>query len=182
MTWNRQKLARVALPLYLGTIYATLGVVRTITNALREAELLRLTVALLFTCAAVAVSAVVIRSPSLRSVRVFAVLAIAAAAYAAIIWPMDSLEEKVHFLEYGLVALLAHEAAPAEWRTAVRFVSVALFVVAAGWLDEGIQAITPDRHYDLRDVGFNATAGLLALSTLTAVRQAGAKANERRES
>ena len=31
-----------------------------------------------------------------------------------------------------------------------------------GWLDEGIQAILPHRYY-LRDVGFNALAGLMAV-------------------
>jgi len=33
-----------------------------------------------------------------------------------------------------------------------------------GWLDEGIQAILPNRVYDVRDVGFNALAGLMAIA------------------
>ena len=32
-----------------------------------------------------------------------------------------------------------------------------------GWLDEAIQLFLPDRVYDLRDVGFNALAGLMAV-------------------
>jgi VanZ family protein len=33
-----------------------------------------------------------------------------------------------------------------------------------GWLDEGIQAVLPNRVYDIRDVGVNALAGLLAIA------------------
>ena len=33
-----------------------------------------------------------------------------------------------------------------------------------GWIDEGIQAILPNRVYDIRDVGFNALAGLMAVA------------------
>jgi hypothetical protein len=41
-----------------------------------------------------------------------------------------------------------------------------LFVAAAGWIDEGIQALLPSRYYDLRDVAFNAAAGLMALAAI----------------
>jgi VanZ family protein len=32
-----------------------------------------------------------------------------------------------------------------------------------GWLDEGIQALLPNRFYDIQDVGFNALAALMAI-------------------
>ena len=35
-----------------------------------------------------------------------------------------------------------------------------------GWIDEGIQAFLPNRYYDLRDVAFNALAGVLSLLSL----------------
>jgi hypothetical protein len=34
----------------------------------------------------------------------------------------------------------------------------------AGWADEGIQFLLPNRYYDLRDVGFNAAAAALAIA------------------
>jgi VanZ family protein len=89
-----------------------------------------------------------------------------AAAYAAVIYPMQSPEEKIHFIEYGGVAVLAHTAAPRDWSRRKRFLACALFVAAAGWIDEGIQALLPSRVYDLRDVAFNAAAGLMALGAV----------------
>jgi hypothetical protein len=171
-----RKAARVVLPLYLGTLYATLGVVRQLSNALRDAGLLRLSVAVTFCLMAVGVGVLIARDPLSRSWRVLAALAGCAVAYAAIIWPMESPEEKLHFIQYGLLALLADRAAPAGWSPWRRFVCCALFVAAAGWVDELIQALLPNRYYDLRDVGFNALAGLLALSSLAGIRFVRARA------
>jgi VanZ family protein len=43
--------------------------------------------------------------------------------------------------------------------------AIAVVITALlGWLDEGIQANLPTRVSDLRDVGVNALAGLLAVS------------------
>ena len=167
---SRQRLCRILLPLYLAAIYASLGSVRGITNWLRDNSLLRLTVAVLFGVAAVAIVAAFARTAALRNLRSLGVLLVCAAGYALIIWPMESIEEKIHFLEYGLVAWLALEAAPLAWGPVVRFVAVALLVGAAGWLDEGIQGLLPTRHYDLRDVAFNAAAGVMALTTLSLLR------------
>jgi VanZ family protein len=55
-----------------------------------------------------------------------------------------------------VVGLLAYESFRRYWVALV-------FVAAAGWIDEGIQALLPSRYYDLRDVAFNAAAGALAL-------------------
>ncbi|MBN1206604.1 MAG: VanZ family protein [Myxococcaceae bacterium] len=167
---NLRKAARVALPLYLGAIYATLGIMRRITETLRGAGLLRISVAVAFTLAAVGAGVLIGREPLNRSRRVLGAMAGCAAVYAAIIWPMESPEEKLHFIEYGLVALLADLAAPTHWGAKARFVRCALFVTAAGWGDELLQGLLPHRYYDLRDVAFNAVAGLLALSALALVR------------
>ncbi|MCK5438817.1 MAG: hypothetical protein KAI97_02685 [Gemmatimonadetes bacterium] len=40
------------------------------------------------------------------------------------------------------------------------------------WLDEGIQALLPSRVYDLRDVGVNALAGLMAIAASLALARA----------
>ena len=41
-----------------------------------------------------------------------------------------------------------------------------------GLLDEGIQAILPNRFFDLRDVRFNALAGLMAIPASLALARA----------
>jgi hypothetical protein len=76
-------------------------------------------------------------------------------------------EERTHLFEYGLVGVLIFQAlaerkrhARQNWAPAV----IAIVVTALlGWLDEGIQVILPNRVFDIRDVGFNALAGLMAI-------------------
>lgn len=170
MSLTRQKAARIALPVLLVCIYGTLGVVRDVTNWLRDHELLRLTVGALFTLTALGACVLVAKAPALRNGKTLGVLGFVGAVYAAVIWPMESIEEKVHFIEYGVVALLALEAMPLSWRPVARFFAAALFVTAAGWADEGLQGLLPSRYYDLRDVAFNAAAGIMALSTISLLR------------
>jgi hypothetical protein len=161
-----QRTARIALAVVLAAIYATLGVVRTITNFLRDQGLLRMSVVAAFAVAGVAALWLIRRNARNRSWRVVLTALLVGSAYAAVIVPMKSPEEKIHFIEYGVVAVLAHAAAPRAWSRGGRFVACALFVVAAGWIDEGIQGLLPSRVYDLRDVAFNAAAGLMALGAV----------------
>jgi VanZ family protein len=158
--------ARVALAFYLLAIYATLGYVRVITNALRDRGALRGSVLTAFALASTVVVILLFRDARNRTFRGAVILMLIGFAYAVVILPMNSPEEKIHFIEYGVVALLAHAASPRTWSSGKRFVRCALFVAAAGWIDELIQALLPTRFYDLRDVAFNAAAGLIALTAL----------------
>lgn len=162
--------ARIALPLYLAGIYGTLGVARTVTEQLRNAGFLRIAVVVAFSLAAVMAAVLILRDSLNRSPQVLAALAGTALLYGAVVFPLSSPEEKLHFIQYGLVALLAFFAMPAGWLGIKRYAAAALFTAAAGWGDEGIQALLPTRYYDLRDVGFNALAGVIALAALALLR------------
>jgi peptidoglycan/LPS O-acetylase OafA/YrhL len=162
-----QRAARITLAVYLLVIYATLGVVRILTNFLRDRGVLRASVVIAFAVVSAAVLWLIFRDARRRTWRTVVALAIAGCVYAAVIYPMNSPEEKIHFIEYGGVAALAYVSAPRQWTKVKRFVECAVFVAAAGWIDEGIQALLPSRFYDLRDVAFNAAAGLMALAAIT---------------
>lgn len=164
------KTARIALALLLVTIYSTLAFIRRVTNALRDAGQLKTVVALAFGLAALAVVVLLVRTPALRKPKTLLLIAASAVVYALVVWPMDSPEEKLHFIEYGVVGVLWFLSLPARWSTLKRYLVAALCTGASGWLDEGIQALIPSRYYDLRDVGFNALAGLMALTLFTSAR------------
>ncbi len=164
-----KRAARIALPICLGVIYSTLGVIRVLSNALRDAGVLRLTVGVAFAVAIVALLVVLGVRGLLKQRRTWVTLISSAGVYGAVLSQMDSPEEKVHFIEYGVVAVLAFFAAPERLTGLRRYVAAAVFTLAAGWVDEGIQALLPSRYYDLRDVAFNATAGVFALCALAGV-------------
>jgi hypothetical protein len=83
--------------------------------------------------------------------------------------------ERTHLFEYGLLAVVLYEAlterrkqtggGPLPGLTAIGLTA------GFGWLDEALQGWVPGRVYDLRDVGVNALAALVAVSVLAAVRR-----------
>lgn len=170
----------LAAAVLLAVIYATLGLVRPLVETLRAHNLLRLSVVAVFVLAGAALAAAVMRGRPGR--REAAVALGVAALYAAVLSRMERAEEAMHFLEYGAFAalvlaalaerrragpvgrLLAPAWAPAVW--------AAIGTAAAGWLDEAIQGLLPSRYYDVRDLAFNALAGLLAIGSLAALRAA----------
>jgi VanZ family protein len=83
------------------------------------------------------------------------------------------LEERTHLFEYGLVAILIHQALAERKRHGRQIAAPALCAVVAtsllGWLDEAIQWLMPNRAYDLRDVGLNALAGGMAIGATLAL-------------
>ncbi len=167
VTKAQQKAAQWALGLWLGLIYSTLGVVRFVVDRLRAEGWLVITVASLFAMAFVTCAVLIVRSADRRALALLT-LAVIGCGYALIIANMASPEERAHLLQYGVVGLLAYVSFSERYRPAL------LFTAAAGWLDEGIQALLPTRHYDLRDVGFNALAGALACASLWLVQRSSA--------
>lgn len=198
MTLSRERLYwTLGTVVVLGT-WATLRWARTASEWLRERDLLTETMWTIFAVAAGAVLVVVVRQRP-RWLEL-AVLAAFGGAYLLAILPlMARPEEALHFVQYGLVgglfyaALVARrerlgtagaaagaetgagsEAAPATWLGWPGAAALVAFLLtgAAGWIDEGIQHLLPERVYDLRDVGFNAAAGALAIAAMACRRWA----------
>lgn len=83
--------------------------------------------------------------------------------------------ERTHLFEYGLLAVLLLEAATERKKNGRAVpnppVLAILAATALGWLDEGLQALLPDRTHDLRDVGVNALAAVVAVAAVETVRR-----------
>lgn len=156
----------------LAAIYATVYPAQTVLLFLRGRGWLGRSVwALVAGAAILVVWAVVTSRPRLTEILLLVAMGL---VYGSILVGLDVIQERIHFVLYGLVAGLACEALRERWgyggagwpAAAV----AALLAGAAGWIDEGIQAAMPNRVYDLRDVGFNALAGALAAFTMAARR------------
>jgi len=147
-------------------IYSTLGLAGTLTQVLSSRELLdEAYVSGLLLAVVATISSTARRRPGKREIWV-ALSLIAAYGMVGVRMGIGP-EERTHLFEYGLVALLIHQALT-ERRERGRHVPIpAPLAIAAtalvGWLDEGIQSLLPNRFYDLRDVGVNALAGLMAV-------------------
>ena len=135
----------------------------------------RAAVGIVFLLAAILVVLAIRRSRA--GWRVYLGLAGAALLYVPVLILLRLPEERLHLVQYGLFCGLVF-AALRERRTHRPLLSDAttlqriagapwlqsmVLTLAAGWIDEGIQGILPNRYYDLRDVALNLSAGILYL-------------------
>ena len=155
-------------------IYSSLGLSRTLAEELRDRDLIDAAfwVGLFLVGGAVVLQAWRAR---LRGVEIGVALGIAG-AYLIAFLRMTVPEERSHLIEYSVVAMLVHEALlerRASGDRSPRPALLALGITAGlGLLDEGIQALLPGRVADVRDVGFNTLAALLAVGGRVAVARA----------
>ncbi|MCZ6725816.1 MAG: VanZ family protein [Acidobacteria bacterium] len=148
---------------WLGAIYSTLYVARTVAELLRTHNLLRLTVWTTIALLGVAVLFWAVRAR--RGVRAWGVLALGAVAFLWAVASVSPPEVKLHFVEYGVLGGLFYSALRSGGARWVALPAVILTGLA-GWLDEGIQYLLPNRWYDLQDVAINTVAGAIAIVTL----------------
>ena len=167
----------------LVAIYSTLGLAGTLAEVLRENNLMRASFFfLMFLTMATIVGSGLKRRPGRREVWV--ALGVTAVYGMTVLRMGVSPEERTHLFEYGIVAVLIYQALSERSRNGrgVRAPAALALVVTAllGWLDEGIQALLPNRVYDNFDVASNALAALMAISASLAISRAGAAVARRR--
>ncbi|MCI5158485.1 MAG: VanZ family protein [Candidatus Electrothrix sp. AUS1_2] len=155
---------------YLLSIYCTLGIARPIVEYLRPTGLLLPAVIVLFTgCMPLALFwryRIISRTRFL--LRILLIIGLLCAAFLIAALP----EERLHFLTYGLAGWLicwSLEATPlfstlSQKNRFLIWLIPCLLVWAAGGIDELIQWWLPNRVFDIRDIVFNATAGITGIA------------------
>lgn len=75
---------------------------------------------------------------------------------------MKAPSEALHFIEYGLLGLLALRALSHRLRDYLVYVCAVLVCLLVGTVDEILQWMTPGRFWDVRDIAHNGVAALMA--------------------
>lgn len=121
------------------------------------------TVQLLFGLSLAVLCYLVVFSLRLRSPLAYArSLAALAALAAAMVLLRDSPAERFHFVEYGLLYLLALCAVVVDRPGWPAYLLALLPTGLAGWLDEWLQTLSPVRYFDPLDIWINLLAAALA--------------------
>lgn len=183
---RREQQLWFAAGLCIVLIYSSLYVARPIAEFLRDRNLLRLTVTLVFASTGVLIALrLLIVRPGWRLLATVGAIGLGYLLLLTLI-PMAP-EEALHFLEYGLVAALFYLALRERLsrRSAVEvdnesrlarlppLASAIALTAIVGWIDEAIQAVLPNRVYDLRDVAFNVAAAVVCLGSIKLVEWVG---------
>ncbi len=150
----------------VAAIYSTLGLAGSLAARLREHNLMTAAFfVLMFLTLATIVGSGLRSRPGRREVWVG--LGLTAVYGMAVLRMGVSPEERTHLFEYGVVAALIYQALRERVRNGSRVRLPALLALAltvlVGWLDEGIQALLPNRVYDNFDVLSNAIAAVIGI-------------------
>ncbi len=165
--------------LYLGTALA-----QQIMLALRGRGLLTHSVTAAFVLAGIVALVLVVRAGG--RARTLAVAAAFALVYVTILRGMPIVQERLHFIQFGVLALLSMRAlelralrlGPGSWWRRHPELGGIVIGSLGGFGDELVQAVVPSRVFDWRDVGFNAAAALLAIAAARTLRTAIARDRE----
>lgn len=149
--------------LYLIALFASLPFVRAVVITLRQQHLLGASVTLLYFAAVAGLVYHIVFDVRLSDKVAFLSLILLAALGGSLILGLSVAEERIHFLQYGLLALMTRATLSWHCRPLHQYLGAIVIAAGAGWLDELVQGVIPDRVYDLRDVGINAVAALLAV-------------------
>jgi guanylate kinase len=141
---------------------ATVFVGRPIVNELRGAGLLRATLAVAFLAAVLLVAWLARRLPRRALIGVLA----ATAALLAASWLLPQPEERWHIVQFGALGAL-------RWVALPRPAPALGLALVAGGLDETLQALLPDRVYDVTDLVLNACATVAGIAIVELGRRLG---------
>ena len=182
-TSDRERRLWVCSLAVLVAIYSTLGLAGTLAGVLRDQNLMRASFFfLMFLTMATIVGSGLRRRPGRREVWV--ALGVTAVYGMTVLRMGVSPEERTHLFEYGIVAVLIYQALSERSQNGrgVRAPAALALVVTVllGWLDEGIQALLPNRVYDNFDVASNALAALMAILASLAIARVGAAVGRHR--
>jgi len=148
---------------YLGFIYGTLGIARTVQQTLNKAGFEPFFFQCLFVLSIVITGYLLVafRVKGLSNYLCLAVLIF------TFYWLFKEViatpVEKLHFIQYGLLTFLVFYTLQFSIRDRFLYFWTAMAVFGAGCLDESIQFYLPDRVYDPRDIVINGVAGILTL-------------------
>ncbi len=151
----------ICLLLYIFAIFASIPFIWRVEVFLRAKHLLMVTVYLLIALFIAAMVLAILRSAIKLGVGSFAALAVYIALYGAVILTAKGFDKKVHFIEYGILAFLAHGTFKRRKVGAAVYLFSFTVVAFVGSLDELVQYYIPHRTFDIEDLLSNLLAGLL---------------------
>ena len=151
-------------------IYSTLGLARTLTDALRENGLLGPAFPLVSFLLAMSLVGATVVAHGLKArpggVEIAVALGVTA-AYLLVFLRMVGPEERSHLIEYGVVAVFIYEALAERASHGRRVPALPLLAILAttalGVVDECIQIFVPSRVFDRLDMLFNLLAATMAV-------------------
>lgn len=144
-------------------IYITLYPVRPVCEFLKRTIPFELWINIFLAACLSGITILFFRKYKVTDFRGYVLLLITVSGYLYGLAAISHPEEKIHFIEYGILAYLVFRALRLDHGAWAAYAGALALTAALGWVDEGIQHLLPNRYYQTSDVVLNAVSGLLGL-------------------
>ena len=148
---------------YIITIFLFTTVAREISISLRQYNLQGIAITLSFLGAVILLGYYLIFNVHLSDKIAFLGLSIILIVLGIMIMGLSVPEEKIHFLEFGFLALLSRKALSWNFSIKKQYIGAIIITCIIGILDEILQYYLPSRFFDIRDIALNTLAGIIAI-------------------
>jgi len=147
--------------LYVSFIYISLPIARPVLNTFYEtlgsfylSLFINITLTVVFIF-------MIIKLYQIKEKKIIPYISILGIFVLFIVFSLDRPEERIHFIEYGILGYLIIKAFDNTNLRTIVISSILVFII--GLVDEFIQWLLPNRVGDLRDVAMNTIGGLLGI-------------------
>ncbi len=148
---------------WVGLIYSTLGIVRSICEFLKKTTSFNFLMNALMLTAVLAIIVIFRKYFVIKKFSSFIFLVMWFGLLTFGVIKAEYPEERIHFLEYGLLGFLLVRALHVDWPDWRGWAGALVLGFCFGWIDEGIQEILPNRYYQWSDVCLNAAGTFLGV-------------------
>jgi len=152
-------------------IYATLYIVRPICEFLKQYSFFSFVVDAIIVIFLVGVIVFFGKKKYIRRPPTFLLLALVTGLYLLGLKMISIPEERVHFLEYGILAFLIYQALILDVKGGRAYLWTFILASLIGLGDEGIQHLLPNRYYQFQDVCLNSFSAALGLALVFVIRR-----------
>jgi len=160
----------VVIVFYIAVLYLTVPFARDIEKFLRTHNIFTAGVYLALGLFVLMGAVGALRYTGFRLINVM-VLSLLGLFYILVVMQYRVIAEKIHFIQYGILALLIYNSLSVSTAGFKNYLITLGLVTVLGWGDELIQALHPERGYDIRDVFLNGIAGALMLGVIFTAEQ-----------
>ncbi len=164
---------------WVSLIYSTLYIARPICAFLKETTPFSFLVNIFVVILALSLLVGIWGNIRITKYSSYFILGIVLCSYIYGLVTIQNPEEKIHFVEYGILAYLVFQAIDVDIQKPIVYGYAFLLTALFGWMDERIQYILPNRYYQTEDVILNCISGALGLLLVFVIKREQIK--ERRE-
>ncbi len=157
--------------IWTGLIYSTLYIMRPVCEFLKQYTWFSFSVNAGMAFFVIFIVLIFVRKKHIRKMSTYFLFFLVMAGYFLGMTLLSIPEERLHFIEYGVLVFLIYRALVLDFKNGQSYFAAFVITSFVGLGDEGIQYLLPNRYYQLKDVCLNSASAALGLALVYVIHR-----------